>query len=216
MRPRAMPHYDTAEWTDFVRGLIGDPKAGEMESHLASCVACHRAVGVLREVLEVAQVDRRLEPPDHLVRWARALFSSERAVASARGARPFIAQLVYDSLAAPELAGMRAQHRISRHLLYEAGVFGLDLRLEYQRGSPRVTLVGQILDRQRPERSMSDVSVQLVRGRTEIGRGACNRFGEFQVDFEPDGRLRLYVMEGSRSRRIGVSLNGLQSEQPHG
>jgi hypothetical protein len=207
-----MPHYDTAEWSDFVRGLIRGPKVAAMEAHLIGCEACRRSAGLLRQVASTARVERELAPPDHLVQWARALFTT-RAQESAPVPRRLIARLVFDSIAAPELAGVRAQGGISRHLLYEAGTFGLDLRLEYERGTPRVTLVGQILDREHPERSLSDVSIQIVRGRKEVARTLCNRFGEFQVEYEPDGRLRLYVIEQRRSRRVEVSLNGLQSDQ---
>jgi hypothetical protein len=206
-----MPHFDAGDWSDFARGLIDGPRAGEMESHLNTCVACQRTANLFRQVAVTARRDRELSPPDHLVRWARALFSTgDAAHASGR----LIAHLVYDSLAAPELAGVRAQSRISRHLLYEAGPFGLDLRLEYERGSSRVTLVGQLLDREQPQRSLSDVSVQLVRGRTQVSRARCNQFGEFQLEYEPQGRLRLYVSEQHRRQRVEVSLNGLHSDQP--
>jgi hypothetical protein len=207
-----MPHYDTGEWSDFVRGLVPTSKATAMRDHLTGCDACRRSAELLGHVAATARVDRELAPPDHLVHWARALFSTQ-AREPARVAHRLIARLVFDSFAAPERAGVRAHGRISRHLLYEAGTFGLDLQLEYERGTPRVTLVGQILDREHPGRSLSGVSVQIVRGRTEVARTACNRFGEFQVQYEPDGRLRLYVVERRRSR-VEVSLTGLGGDQP--
>lgn len=207
-----MSHYDAGEWSDFVRGLVPAARAAEMEAHLAGCGACRRTVDLFGHVVVTARRDREQDPPAHLVRWARALFSTgERAAAPSRGR--LVARLVYDSFAAPELSGVRAQSRISRHLLYEAGSFGLDLRVEHERGSPSVTLVGQILDREQPERSLSGVSVQLVRGRTAVSRAQCNRFGEFQIEYEPHGRLRLYVSEEHRRQRVEVSLNGLQRDQ---
>lgn len=208
-----MPHYDTADWSDFVRGLIHGAKAAAMATHEQACATCRRSADRLRQVAATARADRELSPPDALVRWASALFSTQ-SPGPVRARQLVIARLVYDSLAAPELHGVRTQNRISRHLLYEAGAFSLDLRVEYERGSSRVTLAGQLLDRERPERSLSDVSIQLVRGRTAIVRTRCNRFGEFQIEYEPDGRLRLYVVERHRSRRVEVSLNGLQSDQP--
>lgn len=207
-----MPHYDAGDWSDFVRGLIPGFKAEEMEAHLAACTGCQRTVRVFRQVAVTARHDREQNPPDHLMRWARAVFASGDHAPESPSGR-VVARLVYDSLAAPGLAGVRAQSRISRHLLYEAGTFGLDLRLEYERGSSRVTLVGQLLDREQPERSLTGVSVQLVRGRTPVSRAHCNRFGEFQLEYEPYGRLRLYVSEEHRRQRVEVSLNGLQSGQ---
>lgn len=213
----AMPHFDSGDWSDFVRGLVQGAQGLQMEVHLASCAACQRTASLLRHVTATARADRELEPPEPLTRWANALFSTHRsgAVPVARAPRTLLARLVFDSLAAPETAGVRTQGRISRHLLYEAGAFRLDLQLEYERGSTRVTLVGQVLDREHPDRSLSDVSIQLVRGRAEVVRAHCNRFGEFQIDYEPNGRLRLYVMERGRSRRVEVSLNGLHGDQPH-
>jgi hypothetical protein len=212
-----MSHFDSGDWSDFVRGLVKDALAREMEMHRANCAACQRTANLLHHVAATGRADRELEPPKQLMRWANALFSTHAAepVPVPRKAKTLLARLVFDSQLAPELAGVRARGGIGRHLLYEAGVFRLDLQLEHERGSPHVTLVGQILDREHPERSLSAASIQLVRGQTVVARTRCNRFGEFQIQYEPNGRLRLYVTERRRNRRVVLSLNGLKSDQPH-
>lgn len=207
-----MTHHDLGAWSDFVRGLVSTEARSAMLAHLNTCDACRRAVAQLKQVAAVAQADRMLTPPAHLLRWGRALFSTPRPA----GARALLrARLVYDSLAAPAPNGLRSVARISRHALYEAGTFALDLRLEYERGSSRVTLTGQLLDRQAPDRRFTNVVVQLARGRTEVARTSCNRFGEFQVAYEPARRMRLYVVDGGRRRRVEVALNGLH-DNAHG
>lgn len=207
-----MKHPDPGTWSDFVRGLASPGDRSALGAHLGSCDACRRTMVQLEHVAAVAQVDRRLVPPAHLVRWARALFSTPRPDTATA---PLLGRLVYDSLAAPAADGLRSDARISRHVLFEAGTFALDLRLEYERGLSRVTLTGQLLDRQAPDRRFTDVAVQLARGRTEVASAPCNRFGEFQVTYEPTGRMRLYVVEGGRRRRVEVALNGLH-DSAHG
>lgn len=207
-----MNHHDLGAWSDFVRGLVPSEDRPAMLAHLEVCAACRRTAAQLKQVADLADADRTLDPPVHLVRWARALFTTPRP---AEGAAPLLARLVYDSWAAPATTGVRSGPHISRHALYEAGTFALDLRLEYQPGSSRVTLTGQLLDRQAPDRRVTDVVVQLERGRTEVAKTSCNQFGEFQLAYEPGPRMRLYVVEAGRRRRVELALNGLH-DTAHG
>ena len=74
-----MAHYDSGDWSDYVRGLIGSSKAREMDAHLAGCSTCQRVTGLLRHLVATAQVDRELEPPEHVIRRAKVLFSTPAA-----------------------------------------------------------------------------------------------------------------------------------------
>src|SRR2546425_3260100 len=75
------------------------------------------------------------------------------------------ARLLYDSFREPLPAGLRTQQRLSRQYLYQAGDYSLDLRLENERGSPRVALVGQIQNRKQVGKRLGSVPVQLLSGK---------------------------------------------------
>ena len=92
----------------------------------------------------------------------------------------------------PLPAGIRAQALPSRHALYEAGRYYLDLQLERQRASGSVTLVGQLADRHNPS-AHTAVPVWLLRHKSVVASTLCGRFGEFQLEYTPARDLRLCV-----------------------
>lgn len=206
-----MTHYDHAKWVDFVRGLIAGSERQAMQAHLDSgCRRCHPVVRRLRTLAEVASGDSKWDAPEGVVQTAKALFALQRPEEVHILPR-VLARLVYDSFREPLPAGVRMQHRLSRQALYEAGQYSVDVRLEHEKGSRRVTLLGQIGDRQRPGRSLADVPVWLVSGKKVVARALSNAFGEFQMDYEPGRHLRLYVPVEQRGKHIEVRLGGLTS-----
>jgi hypothetical protein len=104
---------------------------------------------------------------------------------------PLVAKLVYDTAHQPLPAGMRAERAVGRQALYCAGPYSVDLRVEHERGSGRVCLVGQIADRRQPQRSIGDVPVLLMSGKAVVERAFSNMFGEFQMECAPSRHLRL-------------------------
>ena len=110
---------------------------------------------------------------------------------------------------------MRAEDRVSRHTLYEAGEFHVDLRLEQEKGSPLVTLVGQLTNRANPDNSLPAAPVLLMAQKNIIAHAVYNRFGEFQMDYPPARHLRLCVALDPPGKRIELSLNRLMAELPN-
>jgi len=115
------------------------------------------------------------------------------------------ARLLYDSFREPLPAGLRTQQRLSRQYLYQAGDYSLDLRLENERGSPRVALVGQIQNRKQPGKRLGSVPVQLLSGKQVLAQATSNSLGEFQMEYEPSKHLRLYVPVRQAGKRVDVS-----------
>src|SRR5437879_12434920 len=103
------------------------------------------------------------------------------------------ARLLHDSFREPLPAGLRTQQRLSRQYLYQAGDYSLDVRLENERGSPRVALVGQIQNRKQPGKRLGSVPVQLPSGKPVLAQATSNSPGEFQMEDDPHKHLRLYV-----------------------
>ena len=117
------------------------------------------------------------------------------------------ARLLYDSFREPLPAGLRTQQRLSRQYLYQAGDYSLDVRLENERGSPRVALVGQIQNRKQPGKRLGSVPVQLLSGKQVLAQATSNSLGEFQMEYEPSKHLWLYVPVRQAGKQIEVPLS---------
>lgn len=203
-----MKHFGIWQWADFVRDLGEKEARSAMATHLSSrCPRCQRIVDVLRGVAVTAQGERDYEPPEQAIRHAGAIYSLQRPekISFPR----LVARLVHDSVREPLPAGMRAQSRASRHVLFEAGSYYLDLQLEHQPASGLVTLIGQLADCTRPETSTAELPVWLKERKRLVATTLCNRFGEFQLEYAPAGNLRLQIPLPAARKRLEVSLNRL-------
>ncbi len=208
-----MGHFDISRWVDLVRGLAGKQERAMMEAHLSSgCEKCRRTVDRLREVTALALREGNYDVPRHAVHAARAIFAlnqPEKVYFLPR----IVGRLVYDSFKEPLPAGLRARHRLTRHALYEAEDYSLDLRLEHEAGAPGVNLVGQIASLRDPDKSFANLPVFLLSGKEIIARAVSNEFGEFQILYQPRRHMRLHVQAGQSTRRgIEVPLSRLPGE----
>jgi hypothetical protein len=203
-------HYEVSEWTDYVRELANETDRAAMQQHLETdCRACTSTVNVLRKVVTAAAIDARLEVPEFLVHNARALFALQRPEKVTLST--LIAKLVFDSFREPLAAGIRSQQRITRQALYETGAYSVDLRLEHERGSSNVILVGQVASRANEENSIANVPVLLMTGSRVISRAKSNEFGEFQMNYKPCTHPRLHL--AMDNEWIEVRLAELQDEK---
>jgi hypothetical protein len=208
-----MKHFSIWQWIDYVRVLGDDVVRSAMDAHLFSgCGRCQRTVNVLRGVASAAREEAAYEPPEHAIRYARAIYSLSRPE-KARVPR-LIARLVHDSIRGPLPAGMRSQDRSSRHALYEAGSYCLDLQLEQQRASGLIMLIGQLADRKRPATSTADVPIWLMHRKSLVASALCNPFGEFQLEYAPARDLRLHVPLRAAGKRLEVPLDRLTPGLP--
>ena len=208
-----MKHFTIWQLTDLARGLVeAGPARSAMETHLLGCPRCEHVVSVLRGVTTTARSEAGYEPPERAIRYARAIYSLYRPekISFPR----LIARLVFDSGRAPLPAGMRSQNRLSRHVLYEAGSYCLDVQLEQQPGSGRVSLTGQLADRNRPPTSTADLPVRLMERKSLITSTLSNRLGEFRLEYAPARNLRLQVPLPAARKRLEVSLSQLYAGDP--
>ena len=202
-----MKHFELAEWTDFVRGLVEKSARLPLEHHLASgCRKCRHTADLLRKLVIAARSDSQVQVPDYALRCARAIFFLQQPEKVQILPR-IPARLLYDSFREPLPAGLRTQQRLSRQYLYQAGDYSLDVRLENERGSPRVALVGQIQNRKQPGKRLGSVPVQLLSGKQVLAQATSNSLGEFQMEYEPSKHLRLYVPVRQAGKQIEVPLS---------
>ncbi len=197
----------------MVRGLVSEPQRVQMQSHLdAGCQKCNGIVNMLNKMMSVAAVESEYEPPMYAVESARGIFALQQPEKVFIFPR-IVGRLVYDSFKDPLPVGVRASHKVARHALYQAADYSLDVRLEHERGTPRVTLVGQITNQKEPTKTLANLPVFLVSGNEILAKAVSNDFGEFLVDYEPRRHMRLYVQPSERfQNRIEVPLSAIADE----
>jgi hypothetical protein len=150
--------------------------------------------------------------PEAAVRLARAIFPVRWPDRSRRAVRVPI-ELIYDSFLVPAPAGMRASWQVGWQALYRAGDCSLDLRIEPELQSSRAAVIGQISNHALPEIEMADIPICLRLGRLVVAETISNRFGEFQMEYEQQGRLQLCVYLDGGARRIQVPLKKLAADK---
>src|SRR5947209_15872908 len=163
-----MKHFDIDKWTDFIRGLVEDSARVAMERHLASgCRKCRHTADLLHKAAVAAHRDSKVQVLEYAVRSARAIFIlqlPEKVRLLCRAPARFL----YDSFREPLPAGVRTQQRLSRQALYQAGDYSLNLRLENERGSSRVALVGQIQNHKQLGKRLGRVVAVLLHAGKKI------------------------------------------------
>jgi hypothetical protein len=206
-----MNHFDISDWTDFARECAADPARAGMQAHLATgCRRCRATLDFLQRVVASTAADDLYEPPANIVRCVKAISAMQRPRSSV--AR-LVGRLIYDSFSEPLPAGMRSEDRVSGTPC-EAGELFVDLRLEQEKGSPFITLVGQLTNRTNPDSSLAGAPVLLMAQKDIIAHAVYNRFGEFQMDYPPARHLRLCVALDPPGKRIELSLNRLVAAMP--
>ena len=208
-----MKHFETSDWSDFARGCAAEADRAAMEAHLASgCRRCRAASDIMQRVVASTKADERYEPPPNIVRYAKAISAMHRPLRTPLAG--LVARLVFDSFDAPLAAGVRAEDRLTRHTVYEAGDFLMELSVEQGEESPMATLVGQVTNRTDPAGSLAGAPVLLMARKDVVAHAVYNRFGEFQLDYRPSRHLRLCVALAPPDQRIEVSLDRLAGKDP--
>jgi len=211
-----MKHYGVAEWVDLARGLVSDDNGLSMRSHLAAgCTECEDLANFCESLNVVRQQMETSVPPESLVRNAKAIFPMHAVVEPQRAFRLPV-QLIYDSLLAPEPAGLRATWQVGWQAFYRAGDCSLDLRVEPELSSSRAAVIGQISNHIAPGSKMENVPVYLKSGKSVVAETRSNRFGEFQMEYEQQGRLQLFVYLEDGSKCFQVPLKKFAADNPLG
>jgi hypothetical protein len=217
-----MRHFSLEDWADFARDVAkGDQKA-VMQTHLESgCKPCAKVLGTWTRIREAATREKSYQPPESAVRTVKGLGAIHIP------AKTSLARLLFDSSSNPIAAGVRSAATVARQLLYGVGAYRIDLRMEPQMDSDKVSLVGQILNSADPAKHAAAVPVVLLKGRKVLAEAHTNGFGEFhlQCDLEGSLQLRLTLPHGSEVRiplvepakaTAAQSLEGLESSRVTG
>jgi hypothetical protein len=187
-----MSHFPAPQWADLIRGLTPDDVRDSMENHLRErCHKCLDDYGTWQRVASFARSDDAFEPPTSAIRVVHSYMCWLPAT------------LMFDSLqAAP--AGVRAAFTASRHVLYVAGPWAIDIHLEASPKEGATLLTGQIGDSRHPDQPPKDLELALVSANRSIATFFTNEFGEFQCESEPDVDLMLVVSTKPESTAINL------------
>lgn len=191
----AMEHYSLEKWADFARQVIGEQERAEMQSHLDSdgCRKCSKVLGLWRRVHVAARRELSYQPPEGAVRSMKGTFAIQGPRKATSGARS-IAELLFDSAVSPLAVGVRSAATTSRQLLYGAGNYRIDVRIETQADSEKIAVVGQVLNSADPDEIVGAVPVTLTRGRRVLAEAVTSPFGEFDVECDRKGPFELRVV----------------------
>jgi hypothetical protein len=188
-----MRHYSLEKWVDFARNVIGEDEKIEMQSHLQTgCTTCSKELGMWQRLQQVARRESAYSPSAGAVRTVNATFAN-RSAGQLRHAKSEVASLLFDSLRGPLLAGVRSAASASQQLLYGAGDYRIDVRIEPQNDSEKVVLIGQVLNAADPDERLAAVPITLLKGRKILAESVTSDFGEFQIECELKESFRLVV-----------------------
>lgn len=187
-----------------------------MQEHLAG--GCAECSGIAQFCNRLAGVCRTIAPtkvPDAVALQARSIFQAKLIQRPKRQIRIPVS-LIYDSFLVPAPAGLRASWQIGWQALYRAGECSLDLRVEPELHTCRAAIIGQVSNHNLPETEMTNVPVYLKSGKVVVAQTRANRFGEFQMEYEQQKRLQLYVYLEDGTKCIQVPLKKFNTEKPIG
>jgi len=208
-----MRHYSIEQWIDLTRGLVNSPEKGEMEQHLLSgCTPCLQEAAFCHQIGQVCHRIQEHPVPESVTRLARAIFPVRPQPPTSGSRLPI--ELIYDSFLVPAPAGLRATWQVGWQGLYRSGDCSVDLRIEPELKSTRAAVIGQITNHVLPEVEMRNLPVSLRAGNQVIVETVSNRFGEFQMEYEQQARLKLCISLEDGSKHIQVPLKRFTSEKP--
>jgi hypothetical protein len=186
-----MKHFSLEKWADFARNVVGHAEKNAMQNHLETgCKECAKEFSTWKRIYQAARHEKSYSPPDSVVRTVKGL-GALHGLGRVSRMKDAVAQLLFDSARSPLPAGVRSGSEATRQLLYGVNNYRVDLRLQPQDDSDKVSVVGQILDSSSPDQPIGILHVVLRRGKKVIAESATNRFGEFQLECDLESSLHL-------------------------
>lgn len=184
-----MKHFTIEDEIDFVNEVLPATRKLTLEEHLKGCKRCTKAVSQWRQVRESAAADANYQLPAEALRIAKAAFAGLQL--ALRGQTDSSIEVVFDSLLQPSVEGFRSAAGSTRHVVYRADPFQIDLQIELQPGDKQVVVTGQLLGSRDPQIVGRDVALILANMHGGVVRTVTNQFGEFRAEIENSGDLSL-------------------------
>ncbi len=192
---------------DFAREQVSSPERETVMAHLATgCPRCQENQRWLAEVLRLTAEDKSFDFPEAALARVVALMRPQPA-ATRTPLGQLIAELIFDSLAPRQLAGVRAEAGAAsgRQMLYRVAGYDIDLRFEPTEDGAAEELIGQALPEDKP--AAAEFTVRLLRDGVEIGRAQTDARGIFKFERIPSGVYDLMI----ESRGVVINISQANS-----
>jgi hypothetical protein len=130
-------------------GLIQETLEGrtktEIANHVSTCSKCEENRQWLSQMLELSATDESFDFPEDLIQWSVAQFKAASSTAPSR--MQIFAKLVFDNLLPARAVEVRstAPPVGTRQMLYNAGNYDVDIRIEQLPDMNSFHLIGQIM-----------------------------------------------------------------------
>jgi len=191
-----MSHYTSEQWIDFARGLSPESEVAGMRHHLDLCAKCSRTALPFESAARLAASDRRFVPPAPLVATVERIFApvkAENTHDSVLRLRRLAATLQWDSFGSALPEGVRSVGANSRHIVYLAGRYSVDLVVDTDAESETVTVTGQVANEAEPGRMPGILKPVLVSGVDFIFSTKSTKWGEFSMQSRGHRKLDLLI-----------------------
>jgi hypothetical protein len=152
----------------LIRGTMETSAQAALQGHISSgCATCAENYRWLTELLAVTGQDDSFDFSEEAIAWSVAQFSA--ASASAPSRVQILARLVFDNLLPARVVEVRSMSApaVSRQILYEAGNYDVDLRLEQFEAPRSILLLGQIASKLKKPDELGGLSVEMTRHASE-------------------------------------------------
>jgi hypothetical protein len=208
-----MEHFTTEKWIDFVNQAVTVNENKLMEKHLKQgCKRCLETVSLWQRVRQSAVTEEKYQPPEEVVRLAKAAFAGAGLTAPRKGKESRI-KVLFDSFLQPVFAGARSAGTGTRQMLYRADPFQIDVQIETKSSGNRLVVTGQLMDLSNPTIAGRDVRIALSNMRGNVTHAVTNQFGEFSTEVENTGDLQI-TFDSPGDKPIVISLRDALGQRP--
>jgi hypothetical protein len=149
---------------DLIRGAIDKETEAVVRAHMSSgCKTCAENHRWLTALLATTAEDDSFDFSEETIRWSVAQFKA--ASASQPSKMQILARLIFDNLLPARAVEVRsmAAPAVSRQMLYQAGPYDVDLRLEQSEETNAILVLGQIVSRTAKPGGLAGLSVEMTR-----------------------------------------------------
>jgi hypothetical protein len=183
-----------------------------MRAHLESgCKRCAETVGWLEELTPLAAFDASLDVPEELLSRALALYRPRESEDWIERLQQIAAELVSATTPEQQPAGVRSITFESERMLYRAGDYLVDLKLDRPDAGASAEIVGQVTNEIDRQTQLDGVVIQVVAAGRTLGQTETNQFGEFIIA-RPD---RPSVILRLAMKREGIRIDlSLKAKRP--
>jgi hypothetical protein len=208
-----MEHFTKEKWIDFVNQAVTANENKLMEKHLKQgCKRCLETVSLWQRVRQSAVTEEKYQPPEEVVRLAKAAFAGAGLTAPRKGKESRI-KVLFDSFLQPVFAGARSAGTGTRQMLYRADPFQIDVQIETKSSGNRLVVTGQLMDLSNPTIAGRDVRIALSNMRGNVTHAVTNQFGEFSTEVENTGDLQI-TFDSPGDKPIVISLRDALGQRP--